>query len=1435
MFYNFKNRFLSIQRQDIWIGMIILFLVVFSFFSPYLFDEDIPEVKAVLVDPSVSEASKTKLIWVNDVYYYAFSNSTDDVYDIYLTTSTDGIAGNWSEPQKIFTGIKPTEGGTEVNGLFAFEYNEFGNYFGLAAYASSTFIGPVTGEIWFTSSTDGSDWSATSTIVDQLSSGDYTREIYLDFSKDEEYVAIAYMSNSNDARVSYSVDKGETWDDTSYLNWGNGYPLLAGLGISGSGVSRVLHVGMVSREDLGINYASSTDNVGTSWSTSTVVSDIFDYIPSFDIDYTFHNLVKFSVNDSGLPGFIYYIPIENSGTGPIDTTSTVFYAHGDGNGGWSTSSIMNVGIQLIDHTNHYTSDLFYFNDNIITFFWGENGSPTAFVNTSSVWVDIFDGVGQTLAYFSGLSSAYNITDRLWAGSYVTDDGQLHFVTSSLDLSEPSDWDGNLPVLPDYSKQKLLFVNDVYYLAFTSSTNDLFDIYITTSTSGVAGTWSEPRDITTTNIFVVEDDEPLMFDLEYNEQNSYFALVYLVTSTQSIYFSTSSNAISWSTPTLPNTSGEINLALRGNNIFLAVKNSNSTNHIFSSVYSSNGGMTWGLPVEVFSRDIYELDDPSSVVSGASIGSDDSLHMLFYSGGDLDVTTPNILVYASSTDNGSSWSTTTIAEEIKDKNDLEDSFAFDLDNNNNPGALYYEVEDFSCGELSCDITYTPRVAKWFGDSGWVTTTIHSSLTTMGVDGLPLFPQLLFIEDNYPLVFYPGANYYPEMAISTSTDLYDFSYNILSETVIGNNTSFGLTYNSVGEIAAFSYIDINGQLTFTTTSLSLPEEGSSIPIAPNDVNNIVATSSINFSWIDNSDDEDGFVVEKSTDGINFTIFDTISADVTSTVVTDLIPNTSYVLRVAAFNTYGTSTYATSATDYTNPVVPSIPEVSDVSTSSLSLTWNNNLNSSNTVYYILYSNSDYSTTTATTIGITGLTSDTEYQFQVRAEYLSNPGTYTAYSASSTVTSTLAVGAENYGVTLSNTTRTVAEDSGTATYTIVLDSEPANDVVISISESSADFSISPTILTFTLENWDTPQMVTITATSDILVEGTETGTITHTATSDDENYDGINIDSVIVTITDNDSSSSSGGSSSSLTPSGIGSGSNDVHIGMNQTGSLGNITSNGVNFLGYIGSQGNFSILTSGTNSLQSHSIKINNLDLFTKKVNLIIQSESQNFTLGLNETIKVDLDNDGVKDLEVKFASLWVNRVELTIKAITNLPITKEKEETVVSLKCPSTLFTRNLSLGIIGEDVRALQKYLNSTNFIIAESGVGSRGKETNYFGSLTLQSLEKFQKAKKINATLGSFDLATRNYLGCVSVTTPSITVPSIKYNFSNFLNFGMRGTEIKQLQLRLQELGYLAKDVITTGYFGPLTKQAVIKLQLEHNLQPSAGYVGPGTREILNNK
>ena len=74
-----------------------------------------------------------------------------------------------------------------------------------------------------------------------------------------------------------------------------------------------------------------------------------------------------------------------------------------------------------------------------------------------------------------------------------------------------------------------------------------------------------------------------------------------------------------------------------------------------------------------------------------------------------------------------------------------------------------------------------------------------------------------------------------------------------------------------------------------------------------------------------------------------------------------------------------------------------------------------------------------------------------------------------------------------------------------------------------------------------------------------------------------------------------------------------------------------------------------------------------------------------------------------------------------------------------------TRNLYLGISGEDVRALQKYLNAKGYTVAQEGAGSPGNETAYFGPATKAAVIKFQIARAIVPAAGYVGLITRGIL------------------------------------------------------------------------------------------
>jgi spore germination protein YaaH/peptidoglycan hydrolase-like protein with peptidoglycan-binding domain len=74
--------------------------------------------------------------------------------------------------------------------------------------------------------------------------------------------------------------------------------------------------------------------------------------------------------------------------------------------------------------------------------------------------------------------------------------------------------------------------------------------------------------------------------------------------------------------------------------------------------------------------------------------------------------------------------------------------------------------------------------------------------------------------------------------------------------------------------------------------------------------------------------------------------------------------------------------------------------------------------------------------------------------------------------------------------------------------------------------------------------------------------------------------------------------------------------------------------------------------------------------------------------------------------------------------------------------TELSRDLELGDIGEDVRILQSILNKEGFVIAPSGLGSPGAETNFFGAKTKEAVIKYQLAKGLTPAVGYVGPKTR---------------------------------------------------------------------------------------------
>lgn len=93
--------------------------------------------------------------------------------------------------------------------------------------------------------------------------------------------------------------------------------------------------------------------------------------------------------------------------------------------------------------------------------------------------------------------------------------------------------------------------------------------------------------------------------------------------------------------------------------------------------------------------------------------------------------------------------------------------------------------------------------------------------------------------------------------------------------------------------------------------------------------------------------------------------------------------------------------------------------------------------------------------------------------------------------------------------------------------------------------------------------------------------------------------------------------------------------------------------------------------------------------------------------------------------------------------------------STASPLNNFTRDLTIGSRGDDVRELQEFLKKQGFFNREA--------TDYFGSITKTSLIQFQKKTGISPASGYFGAKTRNYINSLestvstTPTTPKLSI------------------------------------------------------------------------------
>ncbi|MEK7584414.1 MAG: peptidoglycan-binding protein [Patescibacteria group bacterium] len=135
-------------------------------------------------------------------------------------------------------------------------------------------------------------------------------------------------------------------------------------------------------------------------------------------------------------------------------------------------------------------------------------------------------------------------------------------------------------------------------------------------------------------------------------------------------------------------------------------------------------------------------------------------------------------------------------------------------------------------------------------------------------------------------------------------------------------------------------------------------------------------------------------------------------------------------------------------------------------------------------------------------------------------------------------------------------------------------------------------------------------------------------------------------------------------------------------------------------------------------------------------------------------------------------------------------------------------------------------NSTKYHIANEFTFNALK-FNWLGIKTIPATEQYRSGIPLNFIQESIAL----YEDGTLINTENAPASLTSYTFTRDLALGSTGTEVSELQRALKALGFFTYPTIT-GYFGALTRDAVITFQRANGIFP-VGIVGPQTRALLN--
>jgi len=211
-----------------------------------------------------------------------------------------------------------------------------------------------------------------------------------------------------------------------------------------------------------------------------------------------------------------------------------------------------------------------------------------------------------------------------------------------------------------------------------------------------------------------------------------------------------------------------------------------------------------------------------------------------------------------------------------------------------------------------------------------SVTSTQATIGSGGNSVVVNLTW-QDN--------SNNEDGFVIERSENSGNFSQLVQLNTNVNSYTDSAVTAGTVYTYRIIAFNSTGNANPSNTTEISLPTIPS--PVTGLEALANVEGTNVTLNWLDNSDNEDGFLIQRSINSGSFSQLVQLSSNVNNYIDTSVNQGTNYSYRILAFNIAGSSSDSNIATVTTGIAPAAATELTAIATATtVEIMWNDNSN---------------------------------------------------------------------------------------------------------------------------------------------------------------------------------------------------------------------------------------------------------------------------------------------------------------------------------------------------------------------------------------------------------------------------------------------------------------------------------------------------------------